>query len=347
MKYCWILTCLTLFSCSEPETTHSSKESFGDPNSLAIIISPEWSEDSLGLEVLKVLNKDYEGVSQKAARFRTHPHYGNLSSTVREHHLQIHFVNLTDSTEPGMEQKILLAKELNKCDSFPCLFTVKNKWAHPQTVVGIAGVNIESLYELFVQSEDSLIDILESEVLNSYKTTMARIGLLDHQLQIINAGTPVKISCDTSWKPITQDATLCWFRKSSSEMERSIIAIPLDSSFEDTLTPASFWALRDSLFKQKSALFTEISKVSGEKRIPLKIKRTKLNNIFALEVVGRWKLADQEGVGGTFISYLIPAGPNIKPLYIEGFLYTPGENEPDEIRRLKTILSTLEINSNE
>lgn len=346
MKFFQLLLVTLCLACEELPRTDALPQSFGTENSLVLIMNPELAEDSLGKTIRSYFEKDFPGASQKSPSYIVHERWENMSGHSKEHHLQFYIIDLSDSSDEAMKHKVMLSKELSACDTFPCLFQVSNKWSIGQQVIGIAGHGSSSIHSFFHENTNAITELCEHSVQKSYQRTM----LLNDELSTLNAfnigNLKARIKTDIQTKIVTQSDYFNWWRKSGPEFEQSIFAWHLPY-FEDSLIQESLiWKIKDSLCSQKTSLFEGIRNVEAEKRIPLRLKRIKLNNIFVLEAVGQWKMSDQPGVGGTFISYIIPISKEEGSIYLEGFEYAPGEGEPEVIRKLKIILNTIELDIN-
>jgi hypothetical protein len=63
---------------------------------------------------------------------------------------------------------------------------------------------------------------------------------------------------------------------------------------------------------------------------------------FAVQLRGLWKVNNYY-MGGPFISYaMVDEGTN-RLYYVEAFLYSPGEEQRDDLRELNTILKTFDF----
>ena len=67
-----------------------------------------------------------------------------------------------------------------------------------------------------------------------------------------------------------------------------------------------------------------------------------INNNYALEARGVWEL-ENDFMGGPFISYLIHNPQKGELLFIDGFVYSPGERKREYMQHLEHIISSVEF----
>ena len=75
--------------------------------------------------------------------------------------------------------------------------------------------------------------------------------------------------------------------------------------------------------------------------VPVVSKKVSFDGQFAVETRGLWK-TNNLSMGGPFISYTLVNEEKNRLFYIEGFVYSPGKNQREDIRELEVILSTFE-----
>jgi hypothetical protein len=52
---------------------------------------------------------------------------------------------------------------------------------------------------------------------------------------------------------------------------------------------------------------------------------------------------EKDFMGGPFASYLLPDAKNNRILFIDAFVYAPGQKKRPEMRRLETVFSTFNL----
>lgn len=346
MRFFYLLATILLVACDEMPKDRDLPPSYGAPNSLSLVMDTTQCPYSIYNYVISDLKKDYQGVSQKLPQFDVHNRYEHMAGQSKEHHLQFYINNLQDSSSEGLKQKVLLSSVCNNCISYPCLEISTDKWARNQTIIVVTLNDLTELVPFYKKNKAKIIDACENQVARSYKMSMSIKNSLSTIYKLSFKDFSVQLNGDQRFKVVTKSDTINWLRKSGDEYEQSIIVWSLPYYPDSIINSNLIWEIKDSITGNRLDQFEGIRNIITEKRIPLRLKRIKLNDIFVLEAMGQWKMINQLGVGGTFISYIIPISKEKGSIYLEGFLYDPGPNELESIRKLKIILKTLEITTN-
>jgi len=67
-----------------------------------------------------------------------------------------------------------------------------------------------------------------------------------------------------------------------------------------------------------------------------------LDNYYTLEARGIWEIVN-DFMAGPFMSYLIHNPETNELLFVDGFVYAPGETKRDVMQELEVILATVDF----
>ena len=144
-----------------------------------------------------------------------------------------------------------------------------------------------------------------------------------------------------------EDDKFIWLRNFSPDVDKSIYISYVDYTSEELFSMDSLLALRTELSKPyilykpedpESFMLTETANFD--------VFRNEINfkDHYAIELRGLWR-TNKYYMGGPFVSYAMVDENTSRLYYIEGFLYSPGKPQRDNMRELSTILKTFNVSS--
>jgi hypothetical protein len=221
--------------------------------------------------------------------------------------------------------------------------TARDKWANGQQINYI-----------FSDSDDSI----GVGVVNSFPAISQRIR--KHNLEVLDAqvffegldrelmdeirkdfGIEIKIP-DHFEKANTKDA-LTWLIYDRNKSVSNIIFYKTAYTSEEQLTKSAIKMLRDSLTSRyiQSSL-EESYMVINDVDLPMFHYTRKLNGRYAVETRGIWEM-ENDFMGGPFNSFVIVNEQTGELIFIDGFVYAPGERKRDLMQKVTHILETTKI----
>jgi hypothetical protein len=117
--------------------------------------------------------------------------------------------------------------------------------------------------------------------------------------------------------------------------------VPYRDTFQ--LTREGVKQLRDSITSQYiSSTLDSTYVIVNDKDLPLFFYERDINGQYTVELRGIWEMVN-DFLGGPFQSYAILDKARGEILFIDAFVYAPGEDKRDLMEKLKHIVETAEL----
>ena len=142
-----------------------------------------------------------------------------------------------------------------------------------------------------------------------------------------------------------QSDDFIWLRNFTPDVDKSIYISWVDYTSEELFSLDSLLHLRTEISKPyilykpedlDSYMLTEVDNFNVFR------KEINFKGRYAVELRGLWKVNNYY-MGGPFIGYAMVDQEANRLYYIEGFIYSPGKAQRDNLRELNTILKTFDL----
>lgn len=221
----------------------------------------------------------------------------------------------------------------------------KDKWARDQIVI-----------YLFASGREKLMETIR----NNYSAVAKRIRLhdkvkLDASIYVLRNASPalmkmieeklgVRLRIPGDFKYLKRDVeNFMWFKKDTKEAALNIIIQKFPYTSIDQMTPESIIKLRDDYGKVHIASGSEGSyMVTNTEDLPTYDYTYEIDGNYTKEVRGIWEM-EKDFMGGPYVSYLVHDKASNELIFIDTFVYAPGENKRDMIMQLDYIVKTLKV----
>jgi hypothetical protein len=74
--------------------------------------------------------------------------------------------------------------------------------------------------------------------------------------------------------------------------------------------------------------------------LPVYFQEMLFGELRAMQARGIWRM-EKDFMGGPFVTYLIPDPDKKRIIFIDGFVYAPGQKKRFEMRKLDTVFSSF------
>ncbi|MFP4089991.1 MAG: DUF4837 family protein, partial [Cyclobacteriaceae bacterium] len=238
--------------------------------------------------------------------------------------------------------------ERMKLDSNLFRFSKENMFARGQEVLFLFGTTEEALINNLQENRPdvrSFFHKVEIERLQKslYKANerkgISRTLMNEH-------GFSIRVPHDYQIVPLDhKPENFVWLRSVGDEVDKSIVVAYEDYTTEDAFTPEGIMDLRKRIMKNNikddSTTYMTIQDLA-----PVEFDTLNFNGKYAIETRGRWRM-HEVAMGGPFVSYTVVDQAKNRLYYIEGFVYSPGQQKRPLIREVEAILRTFETISGE
>ena len=346
MKYfLYVFAFIGLLSCASIEEYKGGlpKASGALEELLIIQDSLGWSGE-LGENLRGVVKKAHPGVIDPEAFFKTAylplEHFGGIFT---KHHFI--FIPITvDQVEGSALLKTLISdKAIAKAkEEKTNLYKKHDVFAKGQTIVFLLASESYYLNQFYNKQSLFLREVLAEELQKQYADQLKELPVNSNlQTRLINQ-QGYDIHLPSGYELAKEEANFCWFRNVLPEADMNVFVYKVP--YEDTLQfdDAKILMLRDAvgqkhIFSDDSQSFMQTEMLSP----PLvRVEQTK-EGVFKKFHLGLWKI-NKKAMGGSYVSILLKSPINNTLYYAEGFVYAPGQEKLNYIRKLEAIIRTLE-----
>lgn len=255
-----------------------------------------------------------------------------------------------DATSTKMLRRDLGEERFLKAKQDPTFQTSvgKDKWARDQIIIYIFGngkeklmENIRSNYSAIAKrirlhdkvKLDASIFVLKNESPGLIRRIQKKFGLT-----IRIPGDYLNLKADVE--------NFMWFKKDTKEAAMNIIIQKFPYTSTEQLNPENIIKLRDIYGKEHIASGAQGSyMVTNTEDLPTYDYTYEIDGHYTREVRGIWEM-ENDFMGGPYASYLILDKQANELIFIDTFVYAPGQSKRDMMMQLDYIVKSLKIVSN-
>lgn len=316
-----LIFCATLIvtSCTQGTGKRVLSESVGNINNVKVILTKEQWQGTVGDALRDVLADPVYGLPREEPKFTI------------------------DQIPPEAFSDFLLKNrifvQIQQADS--ASFTiVKDKYAQPQTGILITGNSQIEIANLIVDNEDKIITALKEQELVANQRRIKKALKKTDSLQNTFG---VRFNFPTAYRYAFQQEDLFWMRKElkrSGNMNITVYEVPLEVIDKDTLTIKNIIRMRDSIGGKKIPV--DDGRFITERAFSPFLQEIEIDGKFAYETKGTWEV-DGRYMAGPFVNYAIRDEKNSRYLVLEGFIFSPSQDQRDNMFELESILKTARL----
>ena len=223
----------------------------------------------------------------------------------------------------------------------------KSLWAQSQMVIQITAQNQKEFIALFNKNEKQIINRIQDaeleRLMRNYKKSQEwsihKKILSKHQIDIVvPKGYTINLESDN----------FIWLDNRHHNVIEGILVYYYPYSDSNTFTTEYLIEKRNSIFQKYIPGEKEGSHPTTEMRFPTQSYEYKLNGKrYTYELRGLWNVVGGLAMGGPFISITQYDEERERIVTIDGFLFAPGEDKRNLLKRIEAILYSLEFKDGE
>ncbi len=219
-----------------------------------------------------------------------------------------------------------------------------NKWAKGQLVIYLFGTSQEDLVRTIKRSYNSVMNRIKKIDAERLDATVYLDGEDVRLNQIVKDELQVSLRIPGDYFLAKAEEGIIWFRKEHPDLTSSnLIFQKVSYTDVSQFSPEGIKALRDSIGRAhvSSELPNTYMKINDED-LPFLTQQVKIGNQLALEGRGIWEI-ENDFMGGPFISYLFLHPKTQELIFMDAFVYSPGNDKRNYMIYLDYILHSLKI----
>lgn len=219
----------------------------------------------------------------------------------------------------------------------------KSLWAQSQIVVQLTAKNPEEFIDLIQKQGPAIISEIQKaeleRLMSSYrKNREASI------VEKLEKDHEVKLVVPKGYTVNLEDENFIWLDNRHRNVIEGILVYYYPYTDSSTFTEEFLVAKRDAILKKYVPGETEGSYAVTEHRFPLITSQYELNGKrYTYEIRGLWHVLEGMAMGGSFVSITQFDEARGRIVTVDGFLFAPGEDKRNLIKRLDAILYSLDF----
>lgn len=323
---CLLISVIILLTGCTDSGTYAPNVS-GAAFEVLLVIDEDVYRTPGGEMMFEVLNSDMPHLPQPEPMFKMsrlpHSMFDNLLKTTRN----IVFVRV-DSTR-YTTGKIQLSR---------------NRWARTQAIADVTAPDAETLRvtlkkdgyriaEYFIKAE-------RERMMSYYKANINNEALMRTFKQF-----GCQVAVPTSLNKYSEGTDFLWMTNgNATRVRQDVIIYSVPYYSEKQLTHEAIIARRDSVLKVNMPGGVKGSYMGTELRYePPVTKFIKVNDSWAAETRGLWKMFAGESMGGPFVSLTRIDEANMRIITIEGFVFAPGKDKRNPLRQMDAMVYSVKL----
>lgn len=307
-----------LVSCDEKPAKRKLSESSGIINSVSVVVSKDQWQGLVGDALRKVLATPVYGLPREEPSFS---------------------VNQVAPEEfTGYQKKSRIFLSLEK--GTQGITIEKDRYATPQTSVKVTGTDDLEMAQAIVKNRQEILDAFKAQELEE---NQRRIRTALKNTDSLQTTFGVNLKFPSAYTYEMQRKDFFWMRKElkrNGNMNLTVYEVPLKTLDRDTFTIARIIRMRDSIAGKNIPVGE--GRFQTERAFSPYLSKTEIDGRFAWETKGTWDIQGKYRAG-PFLNYAIKDEKNGRYLVLEGFIYSPSQDQRDNMLELEAILRSARI----
>lgn len=314
-----LILCLgVLLSCDDKPKKRSLAASSGLVNTVKVVVDKEQWQGLVGDALRKVLAAPVDGLPREEPSFAI------------------------DQIEPdgftGFQKESRIFLRLDKGATGVSI--EKNVYASPQTGITITGNTDLEMAQAIVKNRQGILEAFKAQELTE---NQRRIKLSLKSTDSLRSTFGVNLKFPSAYKYETRGKDFFWMRKElkrNGNMNLTVYEVPLRTLDRDTFTIARIVRMRDSIAGKNIPVGE--GRFQTERAFSPYLAKTEIDGHFAWETKGTWDIQGRYRAG-PFLNYAIKDEKNDRYLVLEGFIYSPSQEQRDNMMELEAILKSATL----
>ncbi len=220
-----------------------------------------------------------------------------------------------------------------------------DKWAKGQLFVYLYGLGPDKLIRNIQENSDAVIRRIKKHERPRIEATAYQAGEHEELITEIQDkfGIYLRVPKDYFKAVYDPDNHFMWIRKETKELSSNILIHKRPYTSTDQFSKEGLKRIRDELGRKYISTRIENTYMRiDDVHLPLIVTPRRVNNVPALEARGIWEIVN-DYMAGPFISLLMVNPKTNEIIFLDGFIWAPGEDHRDYVEQLEAILNTVKF----
>ncbi len=220
-----------------------------------------------------------------------------------------------------------------------------DKWAKDQLFIFMYGLGSDKLIQNIQQNSEAVIHRIKKHELPRVIATTYQAG--EHEALITEVqdkfGIYLRIPKEYFKAVYDPDNYFMWIRKETKELSSNLLIHKRPYTNQQQFSKEGLKKIRDELGRQYISTRIENTFMRiDDVHLPLIVTNKRINNVPVLEGRGIWEIVN-DYMAGPFISLLMINPKTNELIFLDGFIFAPGEAQRDYMEQLEVILNSVKF----
>lgn len=348
MKKLIVYTFIFLFTSCTQESISNFKAiptAFGSLNEIVVISSKQIWEGPVGDSVRHYYSSAFPILPQPEPIFNLrHFTAEQLEAEPMRKELRNYLI-LADLSDINDGTTKLVQKDVDKLSKIKNTATNsivgKDKWAKGQLLIYQFANNQETLMSNIKKDFNTIQKRIYDADKYKLDGNVYQQGVDENIIKELQTTLFIYLKIPKEYAISIKDENTFWLRKETENISSNILIRKLPYQKREQLSKNGLKEIRDEIGKKYISSQIEGSFMkTNDKDLPIFSYKKTINNKYTIENRGIWEM-ENDYMGGPYISYLVLNEKKGELLFLDGFVYAPGQDKRELIMYLEHILTTL------
>lgn len=219
----------------------------------------------------------------------------------------------------------------------------REKWAKNQLIIYWYAHSEQGLLDAIVQRQDQILDLIYKTDSKKIRSSLYALGKNAGAMEHLTGALGLSLQVPKDFRVAHKaNSDFMWLRKTTRHDDSHILIHVLDyNPTETSINSKNLLKIRNQLGKSyitsdQPGAYMETDSIN----LPVIYTKTAINNNYALEARGIWRMK-KDFMGGPFLSYMIYDADANKVAFVDGFTYAPDRTKRKYIQRYQAIFESL------
>ncbi len=307
---------ILLFSCDAKKDFLPN--SGGKPGEIIMVVEKHIWNSEVGDVVKKIFMEDYPALPQDEPTFDIHP---------------IPYANFSDIFQSGRN---IIKISFNPNSDSMFFRIARDRWAKPQLIIELVAKDKNRMAELIQQYGNEIKDL----ILNEERIRLSKVyeKFREKTLTPLLKKYNIDLTIPKGYRLNLDTNNFTWISAETPYMSQGLFVYSVPYTDTSLFNVNRLIAIRDSVLKKYIPGPLEGSYMTTERLFPPMEKRFLLNNQFASEIRGLWKV-ENDYMGGPFV--MLATLVKNKLTVVEGYVYAPKDDKKNYVWQMEAILYSI------
>ncbi len=319
-----VFSIIIISSCTTSDTKSLKPLPSGAPGDLVIVMNESYWDSAPGDSLLNIVASPYEALPKPEPMFNViHVTHKGFGKTIKQ-------------------QRNIIVTKIGKDQPEAIILIKKDLWAKTQLLVSILAPTREEFVSLIDTNREKIIALLNDA--ERQRLMDVNKGNRDNKIEaVLKEKYHIDLRIPKGYKTDVNTKDFLWLSHEYRDIIQGLFVYTYDYSDPDNFKRDYLVEKRNEVLKRNVPGEIEGSFMITEPLFPPIMSEFSMNEKYAIELQGLWRMQDGYAMGGPFISLVQLDEKRNKIITVEGFVFAPAHKKRELIRQMESILYSIVI----